>query len=181
MVCVVGMVAVTHSLDSRLSQLTPEFDDMYLHEYPQLVRLATVLCGRRDVAEEIVQDAMLKALARWSTVREYDKPGAFVRRIVLNDTTSAIAKRRAELKALVKIGRPRHEEWQLDPEVDEFWRFVRLLTPRQAQVVALFYGDQQTTGEIAELLALAEGTIRATLAQARDSLRAQLLKEGGDL
>jgi RNA polymerase sigma-70 factor (ECF subfamily) len=149
---------------------------MYRREFPQLVRLAYALCGRRDVAEEIVQDAMVKALARWSKVREYERPGAFVRRIVLHDTSSALRRRRAELRAMARVGSRRDGAGDavLDPEVDEFWRLVRTLPARQAQVVALFYGDDQGTAAIAELLGIAEGTVRATLAQARDALRPQL-------
>ncbi len=150
------------------------FDEMYRREYPQLVRLAYALCGRRDVAEEIVQDAMMKALARWPRVRDYDRPGAFVRRIVVHDTTSVLRRRAAELKALTRLGSRASSEAVLDPEVDEFWRLVRTLPARQAQVVALFYGDDQTTADIASLLSIAEGTVRATLAQARDALRGQL-------
>src|SRR5690242_16432051 len=142
---------------------------MYRREYPQLVRLAYALCGRRDVAEEIVQDAMVKVLARWSKVREYERPGAFVRRIVLHDTASALRRRSAELRAMTRLGARRPDTASIDPDVDEFWRLVRTLPKRQAQVVALFYGDDQPTAEIALLLGIAEGTVRATLAQAREA------------
>jgi RNA polymerase sigma factor (sigma-70 family) len=154
------------------------FDAMYRREYPQLVRLAYALCGRRDVAEEIVQDAMVKVLARWSKVREYERPGAFARRIVLHDTASALRRRAAELRAVARLGARRADNPAIDPEVDEFWRLVRTLPARQAQVVALFYGDDQPTAEIALLLGIAEGTVRATLAQARDALRPQLIEDG---
>ncbi|HEY1739444.1 MAG TPA: sigma-70 family RNA polymerase sigma factor, partial [Acidimicrobiia bacterium] len=150
------------------------FDALYRREYPQLVGLAYALCGRRDVAEEIVQDAMVKTLARWSKVREYERPGAFVRRIVLHDTTSALRRRSAEMRALARLGERRSDAAGIDPDVDEFWRLVRALPTRQAQVVALFYGDDQPTAEIALLLGVAEGTVRATLAQARGALRSQL-------
>ncbi|HEY3834467.1 MAG TPA: sigma-70 family RNA polymerase sigma factor [Acidimicrobiia bacterium] len=177
-----GVIVAADNVADRPSGREPRasgggdaFDAMYRREYPQLVRLAYALCGRRDVAEEIVQDAMVKTLARWSKVREYDKPGAFVRRIVLHDTTSALRRRGAELRAVTRLRSRRggDDAVAIDPEVDEFWRLVRALPARQAQVVALFYGDDQPTAEIALLLGIAEGTVRATLAQARDTLRAQ--------
>lgn len=155
-----------------------DFDDMYRREYPQLVRLAYALCGRRDVAEELVQDAMTKTLARWSKVREYDRPGAFARRVLLNDASSAARRRRAELKALVRFRGSAADEWNLDPEVDEFWRLVRELPRRESQVVALYYGDGQSTVEIAALIGVTEGTVRATLAHARDALRLKLGEDG---
>ena len=154
-----------------------DFETMYRREYPQLVRLAYALIGRRDVAEELVQDAMAKTLARWRKVREYDRPGAFVRRVVLHDSASALRRRRAEVKALVRSRGSASDAWTIDTEVDEFWRLVRSLPRRQAQVVALYYGDQMTTQDIAELLEVSEGTVRATLAHARDSLRTRLKEE----
>ena len=65
----------------------------------------------------------------------------------------------------------------VDPDVDDFWRLVRTLPVRQAQVVALYYGDEQSTAEIAAALEIAEGTVRATLAQARAALRSQVMED----
>ena len=155
-----------------------DFDDLYRREYPKLVRLAYALCGRRDVAEELVQDAMTKTLTRWSSVREYERPGAFVRRVLLNDSASTLRRRRAELKALVRFRGSAADEWTLDPDVDEFWRLVRTLPKRQAQVVTLYYGDEQSTADIATLVGITEGTVRATLAHARDALRIKVEEDG---
>ena len=151
-----------------------DFEAMYRREYSQLVRVAYALCGRIDIAEEIVQDAMTKTYTRWSTVKEYERPGAFVRKVVVNDATSALRRKRAEVRALVRFRGSSGADTMVDPEVDEFWRLVRTLPARQAQVVALFYADDHTTAEIANVLDIAEGTVRATLTQARATLRATL-------
>jgi RNA polymerase sigma-70 factor (ECF subfamily) len=115
-------------------------------------------------------------LGSWSTVGSYDQPAAFARRVLLNLAASSARRRRAELRALVRRGTG--DGFVLAPELDEFWTLVRTLAPRQKQVVALFYADQRSVIEIAELLAISEGTVRATLTQARDRLRADL--EGED-
>jgi len=45
------------------AQGTIAFDAFYQAEYPSVVRLAAALCGRRDLAEELAQDAFLAALS----------------------------------------------------------------------------------------------------------------------
>jgi RNA polymerase sigma factor (sigma-70 family) len=149
-----------------------DFDDLYRREFPKLLRIATAMCGRRDLGEELVQDAMVKVLARWSTVREYDKPEAYCRRVLINATIGMRRRQRWEKRALARDGAERANALPADAE--EFWSLVRALPARQMQVIVLFYADDRAVADIASVLGIAEGTVRATLHQARESLRAQL-------
>jgi RNA polymerase sigma-70 factor (ECF subfamily) len=152
-----------------------DFDDFYRREWPSLVRLGLTLTGSSGVAEELAQETMLRVLTRWSRVSHYDKPGAFARRVLINLAGSSLRRRRAEAKALRRSGVPDDEVWS--SSTAEFWSLVRSLPGRQAQVVALYYGDDRSTADIAEVLAIAEGTVRSTLAQARAALRAHYESE----
>ncbi len=72
--------------DDRTAKLVDEattFDLLYRKEYAPMVRLAWTLVGQRDVAEEIVQDAFVEAHRRWNRLCTYDKPGAWIRKVVL--------------------------------------------------------------------------------------------------
>src|SRR3979409_1758361 len=80
------------------------FDELYRREFPKLLRIATALCGRRDLGEELVQDAMMKVLARWSTVREYDQPEAYCRRVLINGSIGMRRRQRLEKRALARDG-----------------------------------------------------------------------------
>lgn len=51
------------------------FDELYRREHRPLLRLAWTMTGRRDLAEELVQDAMLVVHRDWDRVRRYDSPG----------------------------------------------------------------------------------------------------------
>ncbi len=155
------------------------FDELYRIEYPRLVRVAYALTGRVDVAEEVTQDAFAKAYSRWAKVAKLESPGGYLRRMVVNNAMSSLRRRASEMRALMRF-RSGVDEIAVTPEVDDFWRLVRTLPPRQAQVVALYYADEQSTAAIAEVLQIAEGTVRATLAQARDSLRTRMMEQGND-
>ena len=61
-----------------------------------------------------------------------------------------------------------------DPDLDAA---LRALSPRRRLVVFLRYFAGLSYAEIAEATEIAEGTVAATLAQARDELVAQLAQE----
>lgn len=161
------MVAVAHPAHAV-------FDEVYRREYAALVRLAWALTGRQREAEELVQEAFLRAYRCWSTVGAYERPGAWLRRVVLNLASSRLRRARAEANALMRLGQDRAPVATLHEDTLAFWAAVRRLPARQAQVVVLRYVEDRSTPEIAEVLAIAEGTVRATLHQARQELRVTL-------
>ena len=92
--------------------------------------------------------------------------------------------RRAQVEAravarLLLGQRPRLGE--LPGEHALFWEAVRSLPRRQAQVVALYYLEDCPVKEVAETLGCAEGTVRATLHQARGRLHQRLRLSEEDL
>lgn len=72
--------------------------------------------------------------------------------------------------ALTRLGTRREIPDELPEQDEAVWRAVRQLPRRQAQVVALHYVDDRSVAEIAAVLDLAEGTVKATLHQARQAL-----------
>lgn len=146
------------------------FEELYRRDFPRLVSLAHGLSGSRSAAEELVQEAFLTAHRRWDEIGAYADPSAWLRRVVLNRSVSAVRRRMAEAVALARLGGRRMLPDAL-PEHDEaVWRAVRQLPPRQAQVVALYYVDDRSVAEIAAILDCADGTVKAHLHQARHTL-----------
>jgi RNA polymerase sigma-70 factor (ECF subfamily) len=146
------------------------FDQLYRSDYRRLVALAYGLSGSRSAAEELAQEAFLAAHRRWDEIGAYDDPSAWLRRVVVNRSVSLVRQRVAEALALARLGARRQLPEAL-PEPDEvLWRAVRALPRRQAQVVALHYIDDRPVAAIAAILGCAEGTVKAHLHQARQSL-----------
>lgn len=149
-----------------------DFATFYRRELPALVTLAAAIAGT-DRAEEIAQEALLRAHRDWARIERYDKPGAWVRRVAINLATSARRRRTSEARALARVAARR----QLDappPEVDEFWMLVRRLPHRQAAAVALHYLEDLSITEMAVVLDCAEGTAKAHLHKARQTLASLL-------
>jgi RNA polymerase sigma-70 factor (ECF subfamily) len=150
------------------------FSAFYEAEYRPMVRLAVALVGRRDVAEELVQDAFVSLHGRWDRVSKYESPEGWLRRVVINRSMSALRRRAVEVRLLGRLSRLRDRHSEV-PEVEgEIWQAVAALPKRQAQVIALMFVDDLTVTEIAAVLECEENTVRTHLRRARQSLAAQL-------
>jgi RNA polymerase sigma-70 factor (ECF subfamily) len=154
---------------------TLAFSVFFEREYRSVVSLAAVLSGSRLVAEDLAQEAFAAAHRRWSEVSGYDRPEAWVRRVVANLAASWVRRRWREARAIARLGQQPGPGMQaLEPEDEEFWAAVRSLPKRQAQCIALFYLDDRSVPQIAEILNIAESTVRVHLHQGRLTLARRL-------
>ncbi len=152
-----------------------DFERFYRREYRQVVGLAFVLCGSWDTAQDLSQEAFAAAYRKWDRISGYDKPGAWVRRVVANRAISLTRRRRAEVRALRSLSSRRDIEADEIPAADAaVWAAVRKLPRRQAQVVALTYLDELSAAEVGDVLGCGEGTVRTHLRRARLALRGSL-------
>jgi RNA polymerase sigma-70 factor (sigma-E family) len=142
----------------------PPIEQVYRDERLKLVRLAYLLTGVRDVAEDVVQNAFAAAHTRWDRI---DEPVAYLRRAIVNQAKDVHRRR---------YRRPPDppEAVTHQPDLDETWAELRHLTPQQRAVVVLrFYEDLPLT-EIARMLDRPAGTVRSDLHRALDRLRRTL-------
>jgi RNA polymerase sigma factor (sigma-70 family) len=153
------------------------FDDFYRREHRHVLGLAFVLTGNQWVAEDTAQDAFTAAFRQWRSIVAYDSPGAWVRRVTCNRAASVLRRRVREAKALVRLAGRTKPYIELDEGDDAFWQAVRRLPPRQAQAVALYYMEDYSVREIAEVLDCSEGTVKTHLSRARDAVARQLRLE----
>lgn len=164
----------TAAEDDALVAAKPEFHRFYAHWYPRMVRLGFLMSGSFHAAEEVVQEAFISAYRDWDRVREFDRPDAWVRRVVVNKAHSRLRRAYAETRARVRWAGGHRFEVELPETTDAFWREVRALPRRQAQTVVLRHSEGYSTGEIAELLGLSASTVRVHLYRARATLAERL-------
>ena len=154
------------------------FDRFYAREFPKMVTIAYAVSGSRMAAEDLAQEAMIAAYRGWSEVGALERPGAWVRRVVLNRAASAYQRRKAEARALLRLAPLRGEPpAALSGEADEFWHAVRRLPRRQAQAVALHYLEEASVAEIAEVMGCTESTVKVHLHRGRLALAERLQAE----
>ena len=152
------------------------FAEILRPELPRIQRMARLLTGDADAAEEIVADAIARSLPRWRSGDIVDSP-AYVRRVVVN-----LATRRWRRRALA-LRRDHHAlDWiahSFDAESaaverDRTLRAVIRLPARRRAVVALRFYDDLPEAEIADILGVSVGTVKSQLSRALEQLRADL-------
>jgi RNA polymerase sigma-70 factor (ECF subfamily) len=157
-------------------QIEPrEFDVFYASEYGRIVALAYALTGDRDAAEDAAQDAFLAAHRDWHRIGGYDAPGAWVRRVVLNQSKSRFRRQGRESSALARFAAS--EPTVVEPRDDAsetFWQAVRTLPPKLAQCVVLHYVDDLDAAAIGAVLEIKSATVRVHLHRARVALAKNL-------
>ena len=152
------------------------FEDFYRREYRGLVALSAALIRDRSMAEDIAQEALVAAYKRWEEVGRLESPIGWTRRVVMNKSASVVRRRLIELRAITRLASERRDV--APPESDaDFWRLVRKLPRRQAQVIALFFVADLSVIDIAHVLGCKEGSVKSSLSKARQHLRAELPPE----
>ena len=159
----------------------PDFDIWVAARGPALLRLAYTLTGNRADAEDVVQEALARALPRWSRISEVDDVNAYVRRMVVNAHTSWWRKfrRRESLRAEVRtgevVGGP---DGGVPPDDRErIWLACQALPEAQRTAVVLRYYEQLEYAEIAALTGVREGSVRSRVSRGIAALRTELGEE----
>lgn len=145
-------------------------------DYARLVRSLALVCGDGELAADAVQEAFVRAHARWRTIRHYDDPVGWIRRVALNllrdDHRRATRRRRAIARLAAEPAPPAEL-----PEPDGLAALLDQLPRQQRVAVALFYVEGLSVAEVAAAMDLAEGSVKSHLHDARRRLRRVLEEE----
>jgi RNA polymerase sigma factor (sigma-70 family) len=138
---------------------------LFRRHYAALLRLAMVLLGSREEAEEVVQDAFFSLHRHWNGLRDTGSAGAYLRAAVVGGCRS---RRRRFARAAAMA--PRLAMVVADATLDErsvsvedaaaVAAAVRALPTRQREVVVARYYLGLTEAQTAELLHVGVGSVK---------------------
>jgi RNA polymerase sigma-70 factor (ECF subfamily) len=123
-------------------------------------------------AEDIAQDALLRAWRRRSTLREADRRNQWLATIVRNEAFRQHARVRPDPTATIET-----YEGVEDPQVvatverADLHAALKALSDRDRQLLELRYNEDLTQQAIARRLGIPEGTVKVRLHRARNKLR----------
>lgn len=154
-------------------------------------RLAFLLTGDMEEAEDLLQSAYARVFPKWKAVRDYDNPDAYMRRLMVNQRISWWRRRvhRAET-ATDDISRYADHQITTDHpatadafqaviDSDALLTALRELAPRQRTAVVLRHYCDLTTAEVAELMGCSVGTVKSQTARGLSHLRQVLASDEG--
>ncbi len=173
--------ALIFGVEPRVKSSDREFDAFFLANYDAVVQALTVITGDRERATDATQEAFVKAYAKWSKIRGYDMPSAWVRRIAINISRDSHRSERRRRQRELPHRSPDAESPAEQIVGDDFTRqLLGSLPRRQREVATLFYVDDRGVSDIAAILGLSDGTVKSHLADARERMREILERDGAE-
>jgi RNA polymerase sigma-70 factor (sigma-E family) len=143
---------------------------LYRRTWPRLIGVLVSIGGSRADAEEVAQDAYVKLLGRWDTIRRYDDPEAWVRAVAVRTLVSRLRRQQVARRALAKLTGPSMAIRGPDGDALDVAAALARITPEQRAVVVLHHVMDLPVEQIAEELQLPPGTVKSRLARARHAL-----------
>jgi RNA polymerase sigma-70 factor (sigma-E family) len=144
-----------------------KFVSIYRSDYEQLVRVAYLIVGSQEQAEEIVQEAFVRLHGRWSRVIS---PRSYLRTSVVNGCRDAIRRRARWRRREAALVTPSTST----DEPDELFDALARLNPRQRAVVVLRFYEGLQEAEIAEAVGMKVGTVKSTIHRSIELLRKEI-------
>jgi RNA polymerase sigma-70 factor, ECF subfamily len=163
------------------------FEGLYEMHRLSIYRTALAITGDRMTAEEILQETFLRAFKHIDRVYDGVSLSPWLYRVAVNLAYDLTAKKRRGLAALSQLF-----EWFVAPvlisperEVEErelqeaIYHAINKLEFKQRTTLVLFYLQDFTLQEIAEVMDCPVGTVKSRLHYARENLRQALLADKG--
>jgi RNA polymerase sigma-70 factor (sigma-E family) len=157
-----------------MSEPSATFESFLEAEFGSLRRFAAVLTGDQELAQDILQDVLSRANARWGRIGQMDQPRAYVRKMVVNDYLSW---RRRSWRS-VPSGMAEEMNTAQTPDISTavvqrqaLLGEIARLPRRQRAVIVLRYYEGLSDSEVARVLGCRPATVRGYAARALEALR----------
>ena len=142
------------------------FAALYREHYPAVVRLAFLLTGSNETAEDVAQDVFVRTRRRLPGL---DHPASYLRAAVVNACRSLHRRDRLARRLLAPAAEP--EALVLPSELAELRDALAALPARQRAAVVLRYFCDLPDGEIARALDCRPATVRSLVRRGLAQLR----------
>lgn len=156
-----------------------DFAQVYAAHHAEVLRLAYLLCGNKERAEDAVAEAFVRVYRQMGR-GPIHHPKAYLRRAVVNEVNSrfrrlAIERREAAKRSGDDRGARSADEALADH--DEVFTALRQLSERQRTAVVLRFYEDLPEKAIAEAMGVSIGTVKSTLSRGMERLRTLLAQE----
>ncbi|MGA5699281.1 SigE family RNA polymerase sigma factor [Peterkaempfera bronchialis] len=156
-----------------------EFHEFFERHHAELSRLAHLLTGDPDSADDLAADALVEVWRHWDRVRAADRPAAYARGVVTNlarNRIRSLTRERRRVGVVAALWRERFDDPDVPAVIDVRTALDRLPFRKRACVV-LRHGFDLSEQETAKVLGISVGTVKSQTSRGAAQLEA-LLRSG---
>ena len=154
-----------------MARWEPVLDEVMRERSPKLLAYARLLTGDDAEAQDVVQDALVRAFSRGRTFDNANLAEAYVRRTIPSVFIDRLRKRKAAERAHDRLEARTAAPSDADhAQVLDVRAALQALPARERACTVLRFYDDLTVPQIAHQLGLAEGTVKRYLADAAAKL-----------
>jgi RNA polymerase sigma-70 factor (sigma-E family) len=154
--------------------------ELYALHAPKAGRLAYLLTGDPELAEDLAQEAFVRLMGRLSGIRDDVVIAAYLRRSIVNLVRKHWRKVGHERQYL-RSGRPGIDITPVTlPDLDrrdELWRLLGTLAYRQRAAIVLRFYEDLSERETARLLGCALGTVKSSVSRGLQRMREEMVDD----
>ncbi|MFJ3310250.1 SigE family RNA polymerase sigma factor [Streptomyces sp. NPDC086549] len=157
-----------------------EFHAFFERHYAELSRLAHLLTGEADAADDLAADALLALWHRWDRVRAADHPVAYARGVVANLARTRIRSAVRERRRIALFWSHREEKTE-NPDVAgvvDVQSALRQLPFRKRACVVLRHAFDLSEKDTALALGISVGTVKSQTSKGIAELKKVLGTQG---
>lgn len=148
-----------------------DLHQLYDAAYRRLVGQLSVMTGSLTEAEDVVQEAFVKAILHERTLQQVANPEAWIRTVAVNLARSRWrrVKRFAHLMPQLDVDKP-WDRGDLSEDRSMLIDAMRQLPANQREALALHHIADLPVADVAETLGVPVGTVKARLSRGRAAL-----------
>jgi RNA polymerase sigma-70 factor (sigma-E family) len=164
----------------RLERGLGPLASLYEEHARRAFRLAYLLTGDHDTAEDLVQDAFVKLIGRFADLRSPESFDVYLRRTIVTLSYGTFRRRRTERAFLAREGGLAGRTSEGFPDVerrDELWTQMQRIAPRQRAALVLRYYEDLSERQAADVLGCSLRTVKSLVTRGIQAMRDQ---QGGD-
>lgn len=177
------MEEMEHLVQMALKGDTDAFVKLIENSQDTLKRVSFAwLKDENDVADAI-QDTILDAFANIGQLRKAEYFKTWLVKILINNCTKIYKRNRKLLQFEVSADRYQGENWPGNAQEEavgaemEFFDLLKILPEDSRVIFQMYFGEQFTIAEIAEILHMKENTVKSRIHRGKTQLREQMEKE----
>jgi RNA polymerase sigma-70 factor (sigma-E family) len=156
----------------RSQQDISEFSELVQARSSALLRTAYLVVGDHQLAQDLLQESLVKAYLAWPRLRDTSRAEGYVRRTIVTTAISWRRRRSFHEPPIEHVPeRPGADHTDELATHDLLWELVRDLPPRQRAALVLRYYEDLSEADTADLMGCSVGAVKSQVSVALRKLR----------